>query len=129
MTFTEQQFRDYELRRLQKYGQPIKSDAVELEAGLHDAIESECKRRAWPFVHSRMDKATGQARGVPDFVIATNLWNGLNRKVLWVECKSRTGKQSPDQMGFQMMLEKNGHDYHLIRSFTEFLKLINENHT
>jgi len=101
----------------------ITSDAVEVESDLHDQIIGECRRRGWPFVHSRMDKATGQAAGIPDFVIATNL-PIIELRTLWVECKSVKGKQSPAQRGFQMMLEMNAHSYHLICSFSEFLKLI-----
>lgn len=100
----------------------VPMDAVELEASLQEEIEAECRRRLWPFVRTRMNKATTFTfPGVPDFVIALN-----GGRVLWVECKSKTGKQTHEQIGFQTMLEITGHSYHLIRSFSEFRKAVNQ---
>lgn len=100
--------------------------AVALEAPLQDQIEAECRRRGWPFVRTRMDrKTTFTMEGIPDFVIAAD-----GGKTLWVECKRKNAKQTVEQRGFQMMLERIGHGYHLVRSFSEFLDALrrpNEN--
>lgn len=94
------------------------TEAVALEGGLHGQIEAECRRRGWAYVHSRMDAPTTTARGVPDFIIAAS-----RGRTLWIECKSRTGKQTPDQLGFALQCERQGHVVHVVRSFGEFLSL------
>ena len=63
--------------------------------------------------------ATTTATGAPDFVIFADAG-----RVFAVECKTRTGKQTPEQIGFQMMIERNGHRYQLVRSMAEFLNLV-----
>lgn len=98
-------------------------EAVTEEDQLHYDILDECKRRGWPAIHSRMDKPTGQTPGVPDFIIPTNLPEP-DRRTLYIECKAKGKKQSTAQKGFQMVLEMNGHPYHLIFSYQEFLEII-----
>lgn len=121
MRWTEDQLRAYEMRNAPIVRQAMPDDAVSLESPLQEKIEEECRRRRWPFVRSRMDKATVFTfPGVPDFVIAAD-----GGRVLWIECKSKTGKQTTDQIGFQMMLNRCGHLYYLIRSFQEFLGILN----
>lgn len=103
-----------------KRGLPTRDRDVELESELQDAIENYCRNRLWPFVRSRMNKATTFTfPGVPDFVIAASYG-----RTFWIETKSRNGKQTPEQLGFQMMLEKCGHLYHLVRSYDKFLEII-----
>lgn len=98
---------------------PVTSDAVTDEGALHEAILAECRRRLWPAVHSRMDMATSTALGTPDFCIAAD--GGLT---FWVECKTKRGKLTPEQMGWRMLLEKRGHKYGVARSFTDFLNMV-----
>lgn len=91
---------------------------IKSESALHEKILEYCKAKRWAAIHGRMDKRSGITTGAPDFVIfATG-------KVLIVECKTKTGKQTTEQLGFQMMLEREGHEYHIVRSFYEFLKLV-----
>ena len=89
------------------------------ESKLHDAIIAECKRRLWPFVHSRMDQATTTTQGVPDFIIFAE--DGV---VLQVEAKSRTGKASQAQLEWKAACERNGHGVYVCRSMSDFLLVI-----
>lgn len=57
---------------------------------------------------------TGLLRGVSDTIIV------LNGKVLFVEFKTETGRQSEFQKDFQSRVENLGHEYLLIRSLTQF---------
>ncbi len=89
------------------------------ESVLQDKIEQECRQRQWAFARTRMDKATTfTMAGVPDFIIAMH-----SGRTLYMEVKTKTGKQSAEQKGFQVLLEMNGHEYHLVRSFAEFLSV------
>jgi hypothetical protein len=94
---------------------PAVADAVSDEGGLHDEILAECRRRLWPAVHSRMDMATTQGKGTPDFCIAAD-----GGRTFWIECKTAKGKLTPEQIGWRMMLQRNGHKYAVVRSMTEF---------
>jgi len=108
--------------RIQQRENPMAQlDAVELESDLQEQIEAECLRRGWPFVRSRMDKKTSFTfPGVPDFVIAAD-----NSRTIWMEAKARKSKQTPEQIGFQMMLNRCGHPYHLVRSMSEVIAVFN----
>ena len=67
-----------------------------------------------------MDRATTfTLPGVPDFVIAMD-----HGWVVWIEAKSRTGKQTTEQRGFEMMLTNKGHNYYVVRSMSEFLEAV-----
>jgi hypothetical protein len=96
-----------------------KGESVECEHDLHDDIEAYCKGRGWYYVHSRMDKPTTTALGVPDFIIA--LPEG---KTLWVECKRKGGKLRAEQQGVAMMLDKLQHHWAVVFSFEEFITIV-----
>ena len=55
----------------------------------------------------------------PDFTILAG-----GGRVLFVECKTRTGKLSPAQAALKFHAEKLGHTVHVVRSLDEFLKLL-----
>lgn len=95
------------------------SDAVEAELDLHDDIMSECKRRGFLVIHSRMDRPSTNQRGTPDFVILAP------NRVWFIEAKSRKGKRTPAQIGFAMMAERLGHTCHEVRSLSQFLAILN----
>ena len=97
---------------------PAQPDSTS-ESDLHEKILAYCRERLWPVVHSRMDRATTNALGVPDFVIAAS-----DGRVLWVEVKSSQGKLRPEQAGFKVMLEMHGHVYHLVTSMRRFLDIV-----
>lgn len=93
---------------------------AESESTLQDEIEAECRRRVWPFVRTRMDRRTTfTMEGVPDFIIARP-----GGETFWCECKSSTGKQTPAQRGFELLLQRNNHDYRIVKSFTAFLDVL-----
>lgn len=101
-------------------GSPLPSDerhAAEdskVERELHKLIWNELTRRGILFVHSRLDRKTTQARGVPDFVACII---GL---FCAFECKTATGTLSKEQEAVRLEIIRNGGRYYLVRSFAEF---------
>jgi hypothetical protein len=89
------------------------------EASLHEEIFDECRRRGWIALHGSMAERTCRTLGEPDFVILAD-----GGRVLFVECKSRSGKLSPAQAALKHHAEKLGHTIHVVRSLDEFLKLL-----
>ena len=65
---------------------------VSHEAELHEQIFDECRSRGWIALHGSMAERTCRTLGEPDFVILAD-----GGRVLFVECKTRTGKLSPAQ--------------------------------
>jgi len=90
--------------------------ACDHEADLHDAIVTECRRRGWIAFHSRMDRRTGRTLGEPDFIILAE-----HGRLFCIECKSRNGKLSSEQLGVIAWAEKLGHAIVAIKSFDDFL--------
>lgn len=64
---------------------------------------------------------TGLLSGVSDLIVV------LPNKVLFIEMKSKTGRQSIEQKQFQQHITELGFEYHLIRDFDTFHKLIQSN--
>ena len=64
--------------------------------------------------------AMGLQKGRADFEF---LWN---RTVIFIEMKTDSGAQSPEQEKWQKMVEKWDYSYHVCRSVEEFKKLIND---
>lgn len=98
---------------------PPPSPACSSESELHDQISSECKRRGWYVVHSRLDRPTTTDIGCPDFIIAAQ-----DGRTFWIECKTAKGKTKPAQAAVGLMLAHLGHRYALVRSFEEFLEKV-----
>lgn len=98
-----------------------KGDSGEV-GGIHAPILEWCRQQIpMPaIIHSRSDKRSSTNRGVPDFVI---LFRG---NVILVEAKTRTGKLSLYQRDWKHLAEVNGFPVHIIRTFEEFLKLVEE---
>lgn len=113
------------LRRLnpQLFGRPPgatgRGNGVSREAELHGAVFDECRRRGWIALHGSMAERTCRTLGEPDFVILAD-----GGRVLFVECKSRSGKLSPAQAALKHHAEKLGHTVHIVRSLVEFQKLL-----
>ena len=99
-----------------------KASSEDREATLHDRVEAECRRMGWYVVHSRLDRPTTTAIGVPDFVIA--LPNG---RTLWLECKAKGGKLTIAQGAAQAWLRKLGHTAETVWTFERFLEIVGRN--
>ncbi len=92
--------------------------AVEREGGLHNDIISACRMNRWAFAHNRMDRKSTAGNGVADFIIFAS-----RGRTLIIECKTKTGKLSPEQLGFKLQCELNGHTVHVVRSMAEFHRI------
>lgn len=90
-----------------------------LESELHEKVAAECTRLGWYFVHSRMDRKTTNALGVPDFLI----WP-YGYQAFAVECKSGTKKLTKEQMGVRAYFLKLKQPHFVVRSEAEFLSYI-----
>ena len=68
-------------------------------------------------------KAEGALAGVADLQIlhAAHGYHGL-----FIEMKTRTGRQQPSQIAFQVKAESEGYKYAVCRSFDDFEKVVNE---
>lgn len=85
------------------------------ESDIHEKIISYCRLRTWFVVHSRMDRKATTATGVPDFIIATR------SGTLWIECKRKGSKPTPEQRDANYWLQSLGHAAHIVWSYEEFL--------
>ena len=68
--------------------------------------------------------AQGFVRGLPDLLIYLP-----NCKILNLEFKRSTGKQSPDQLLIERKLIALGHNYHLVRDYEHVFQLIADSTT
>lgn len=91
----------------------------EKEGNLHAAIIQYCKSKGWYYVHSRMDRQTTTAIGVPDFILA--LPNGV---VWWIECKAKGKKLTPEQLSVGVMLNHLHQNYAVVYSMEEFMEIV-----
>ena len=64
---------------------------------------------------------TGLLSGVSDLIVV------LKGKVLFIEVKNATGKQSPNQIKFQKQVENLGFNYYLVRDLESFKNIILKN--
>lgn len=64
------------------------------------------------------NKAMGIQKGRSDLVL---YWQA---KAYHIEMKTPTGEQSPEQIEWQNKVEAQGFEYHLVRSLSEFQKII-----
>lgn len=85
------------------------------ESDLHKFILAECGRRNLVAFHGSTAHATHRTLGEPDFVIL--LPGG---RVLLVECKTRSGRLSEDQIEVMTRAALLQHRIHVVRSFSEF---------
>ena len=74
--------------------------------------------RAGGFMAIKNLLLTGLLSGVSDLIVI------LHDKILFIEVKNATGKQSPTQIKFQYQVENLGFSYHLVRTLKEFREII-----
>lgn len=67
-----------------------------------------------------MNRAMGVIAGVADMCFLVECG------VIWIEWKTETGKQSPDQKQFEALVRSLGHQYYIVRNEIEFLNIINQ---
>ena len=120
MSWTPQQFLDYELR--QRRESQVRREIltkVERELSLHDDIIRYCQSQwpPWKFIRARPDQRSTIAKGAHDFTIF------LPNRILCIECKRSDGKPDADQQVWAKELEMLGHRVHVVRSMEEFLAL------
>ena len=108
-------FRD---QRPEVRGQP---GHVSREAELQEQIFDACRQRGWIALHGSMAERSHRTLGEPDFTILAD-----GGRVLFVECKARSGKLSPAQAALKFHAEKLGHTIHIVRSLEEFLRIASE---
>ena len=72
-------------------------------------------------VLSQRMKNMGLLPGVSDTVVV------MPEKVLFIEFKTETGYQSPNQKEFQAAVQSCQHQYHVCRSLEQFQQIIKEN--
>ena len=96
-------------------------EATSDERKLHEDILADCRNRLWPAIHSRMDAPSTIGVGAPDMLICAD-----KGRIIIIECKTAKGKLSTKQLAWKMVLERNGHKYHVVRSFAEYLKVVEE---
>lgn len=65
-------------------------------------------------------KSTGMKAGVSDLIVI------LPNKVLFVEVKTETGRQSDKQIEFEKTITDLGYSYILVRSLGEFKTVVSE---
>jgi hypothetical protein len=63
-------------------------------------------------------KAMGVVKGISDLILI------LPQRVIFIELKTETGKQLPEQEQFQIKVQARYHEYVIIRSFKEFQQFI-----
>jgi len=115
--FDSQWLRDREARTVKLGAAP--PDAETDESKLHAKIVEECKRRGWICLHGSMVEKTSRPIGEWDFTLVAD-----QGRVFFFECKSKTGKLTPEQAGMIGWAIKLGHRVAVVRSFEEFVSVI-----
>ena len=69
-------------------------------------------------IKGALNKAMGVVKGVADMEYCKN------GKTLFMELKTATGYQSPEQKRFQALMESEGFEYVVVRTFEEFQSAI-----
>jgi len=106
-----------------KNQEQIPQDAVSREVSeLHEPIIRWCQAQVpfVPFIHARTDRKSTIAEGAPDFAI---FYQG---HALLIECKTKTGKMSPEQLGWALAAERQHFRVLVVRSMSEFLEAVNQ---
>lgn len=94
------------------------------ERKVHSQIENWLRQRGIFFIHSRTDKRTTNAKGVPDFLFAW--WSDHRSKKFHIpaepvaiEVKVNGNTLSPEQLAVKAQMEANGWNYLVVSSLDE----------
>jgi hypothetical protein len=129
LRWTQEQFEEYQARRKHAGYVPLLSHSREIsskddsqpdqgkEIDLQSKIERFCRGHGFYFFHDRSRECN--AKGFPDLVIALKAG-----RVIWLELKSAKGRLRPDQKQVRMMLLALGHEWHEVRSYRQFLRIV-----
>jgi len=85
------------------------------ESDVHEKIIEHCKLKGWAFRRDRMDKRTTGQLGWPDFSIACR-----EGKMVFVECKRKGSKLTPEQAATLHWLCSLGHVAIAVWSYEDF---------
>lgn len=133
MRFTREQYDEYLARRnssaKKSASPPDKLDCqnvdnepyIQNEKDLHERILEYCRVHSWLVFHGSMAHRAMRTLGEPDFLVLCP-----GGKLFMIECKTRKGKLSTEQLGVMAWAQRLGHTIHLIRTYTGFLDLVNE---
>lgn len=73
-------------------------------------------------IEAKKFKSTGLLAGVSDLILI--LPNG---KIIFLELKTETGKQSETQIDFEKRISELGHEYHICRSLEQLKQILCNN--
>ena len=91
---------------------------VQNETIIRKGITEELRRSGW-FVIYFLQMGFGQHRGLSDLMCMRD------GQVVFVECKTPEGRQSPEQVQFQKDCERHGVKYILARSVYDVKEMLN----
>ena len=106
--------------RLTRKVPDLMAPACDDEGKLHNEIMDECRKRGWIPLHGSMAHRALRTPGEWDFVIIAD-----GGRTFLIECKSKKKKQSTEQKGLHLMASILGHKPHVVRSFEQFLSIVN----
>lgn len=91
--------------------------------GLYFAIPNENSRADSNAITGAIRRSMGVYHGVSDtlLLLPRGRYHGLA-----IEYKDEKGKQSPHQIAWQILVEKQGYRYEVCRSLDQFKQIINE---
>jgi hypothetical protein len=70
-------------------------------------------------IKGALNKSLGVMPGVADMAYL------IQGSIVWIEWKTDTGRQSPEQKSFEQLVTHLGMRYYIVRSEVEFLEVIN----
>jgi hypothetical protein len=77
-------------------------------------------------ISGTVHKAMGRVAGVADMCMLIPARGAMPGRVIFVEFKTSTGRQSPKQIAWQATVERAGFQYVVIRSVDEFRLLVRD---
>jgi hypothetical protein len=119
--WTEEMAIANQMKHAPKRAEPELSQAEKREMDLHEKIIKHCMDQwpRWKFLRARSDQKSTIQKGASDFTIFMP-----GGRTLCLECKSKGGKLSQDQLIWRHEMGLLGHPVHEVRSMDDFVKLL-----